>query len=65
MAKETFTASIELTEDEAAMVRKTAAFFKMEQAAFLSWALRLGLDDAEEHRADARAGKIIDDGIPF
>jgi hypothetical protein len=72
MAKETFTASIELTEDEAALVRKTAAYFKMELSAFLSESFRSGLAHAEDHMAmqeempaSSPDNRVIDDGIPF
>jgi hypothetical protein len=72
MSKETFTATIELTEDEAALVRKTAAYFKMEMAAFLTESLRSGLAHAEDHMAmqeempaSSPDNRVIDDGIPF
>jgi hypothetical protein len=48
MLKETFTASIELTGDEAALVRKTAAFYKMKLPDFLAGALRSGIAHAED-----------------
>jgi hypothetical protein len=71
MSKETFTATIELTDDEAARLRKTAAYFQQELSAFLCDALMRGIADAESHKEmfetppDARGGEIIDDGIPF
>jgi hypothetical protein len=48
MAKETFTATIELTEDEARVVRETAAFYKMKLPDFLAGALKSGISHAEE-----------------
>jgi hypothetical protein len=42
------TASIELTEDEAALVRETAAFYKMKLPDFLAGALRSGIAHAED-----------------
>jgi hypothetical protein len=48
MAKETFTATIELTEDEARVVRETAAFYKMKMSDFLAGALRSGIAHAED-----------------
>jgi hypothetical protein len=48
MSKETFTASIELTGEEAALVRETAAYFKMELPEFLAAALRGGISHAQD-----------------
>jgi hypothetical protein len=48
MPKETFAATIELTEDEAALVRETAAFYKMGLSDFLAGALRSGIAHAED-----------------
>jgi uncharacterized protein (DUF1778 family) len=48
MAKVTFTATIELTEDEARLVRDAAAFYKMKLSDFLAGAFRSGIAHAEE-----------------
>jgi hypothetical protein len=43
MSKETFTATIELTGDEAQKVREAAAFYRMDLPRYLSSALLFGL----------------------
>lgn len=56
----------------AALVRKTAAYFKMELAAFLAESFHSGLAHAEDHMAmqeempaSSPDNRVIDDGIPF